>query len=175
MGLTGADLARLGPAAQKQVMEKLGRQVRAKEGKYRNQPTEVQGIRFDSKKEARRYAELMALQRSGKIRGLKLQPQFTLQESYVTDSGERVRAIRYVADFAYQKWVPLGAPGEGAALGGERRPNEASETSAQAGGEGYGVWVDEVEDVKSRATRTAQYEIKKKLLRERTGIEITEV
>lgn len=145
MGLTGADLARLGPAAQKQVLEKLGRQAQAKEGKYHNQPTKVQGIRFDSKKEARRYTELMALQRAGKIRGLKLQPQFTLQESYITESGERVRAIRYVADFAYER-----------AMGDAR-------------------WVPVVEDVKSRATRTAQYEIKKKLLRERTGIEITEV
>lgn len=155
MGLTGADLARLGPAAQKQVLEKLGRQAQAKEGKYYNQPTEVQGIRFDSKKEARRYTELMALQRAGKIRGLKLQPQFTLQESYITESGERVRAIRYVADFCYEERPAFWRGYE------EQCPDDK--------------WNFVVEDVKSRATRTAQYEIKKKLLRERTGIEITEV
>ena len=150
MGLTGADLARLGPAARKQVLEKLGREARAKERKYHNEPTAVNGIRFDSRKEANRYIELMSLQRAGKIRGLKLQEQFTLQESYVTDTGERVRAIRYVADFAYE------------------RPTEPDCTGAV-------LWVPVVEDVKCRATRTAKYEMKKKLLRERFGLTITEV
>lgn len=36
-------------------------------------------------------------------------------------------------------------------------------------------WLPVVEDVKSRATRTAKYEMKKKLLRERFGLAITEV
>ena len=141
MGLTGADLARLGPAAQKQVLEKLGQQ-QEKERKYHNLPTVVNGIHFDSRKEANRYIELMSLQSAGKIRKLKLQEQFTLQESYVTDTGERVRAIRYRADFTYHE----GAKG-----------------------------VQVVEDVKSRATRTREYAMKKKLLKDRFGIDITEV
>ena len=147
MGLTGADLARLGPAAQKQVLEKLGKK---QERKYHNLPAEVNGIHFDSRKEANRYIELMSLQQAGKIRNLKLQAQFTLQESYVTDTGERVRAIRYVADFSYE------------------RP-----TKPDCNGEIH--WLPVVEDVKSKATRTAQYEMKKKLLRERLGLSITEV
>ena len=60
------------------------------------------GIKFDSKKEARRYDELMVMLRSGIITDLRLQPQFTLQESYVTETGERIRAIRYTADFSYR-------------------------------------------------------------------------
>lgn len=149
MGLTGADLARLGPAAQKQVLEKLGQQ-QEKERKYHNLPTVVNGIHFDSRKEANRYIELMSLQSAGKIRKLKLQEQFTLQESYVTDTGERVRAIRYVADFTYE------------------RPTEPDCT-------GTVHWLPVVEDVKSRGTRTAKYKMKKKLMRERRGLTITEV
>ena len=44
--------------------------------KYRNTPTERAGIRFDSRKEARRYDELMVMLRAGIISELRLQPQF---------------------------------------------------------------------------------------------------
>lgn len=70
--------------------------------KYHNAPTERAGIRFDGRKEARRYDELMVMLRAGIISDLRLQPQFTLQESYVTETGERIRAIRYTADFSYR-------------------------------------------------------------------------
>ena len=59
-------------------------------------------LRFDSQKEARRYDELMTMLRAGIISDLRLQTQFTLQESYVTETGERIRAIRYTADFSYR-------------------------------------------------------------------------
>ena len=62
-------------------------------------------LRFDSQKEARRYDELMVMLRTGIISDLRLQPQFTLQESYVTETGERIRAIRYTADFSYIREV----------------------------------------------------------------------
>ena len=149
MGLTGADLARLGPAAQRQVLEKVG--ILGKGGKkYHNQPDSRGNLRFDSKKEARRYDELMLMLKAGQIRNLRLQQQYTLQESYITETGERVRAIHYVADFAYE------------------RPTAPDK---------YGtvIWLPVVEDVKSRATKTAQYEMKKKLLRERFNLTITEV
>lgn len=70
--------------------------------KYHSTPTERAGIRFDSQKEARRYDELMVMLRAGIISDLRLQPQFTLQESYVTETGERIRAVRYTADFSYR-------------------------------------------------------------------------
>ena len=59
-------------------------------------------LRFDSQKEARRYDELMVMLRAGIISDLRLQPQFTLQESYRTEIGERIRAVRYTADFSYR-------------------------------------------------------------------------
>lgn len=46
--------------------------------KYRSQRTEVDGIKFASKKEANRYAELKMLERAGKISGLVLQRTFKL-------------------------------------------------------------------------------------------------
>ena len=107
-------------------------------------------VNFDSKKEARRYDELMAMLRANQIRELKLQPQFTIQEAYTTPEGVRVRAIRYQADFSYE------------------RPTEPDCT-------GEVHWLRVVEDVKSRATKTRVYEIKKKLLREKLGVEIREV
>lgn len=74
----------------------------SKPRKYRNTPTVVDGHRFDSKKEAERYAALVAAERSGEIRDLEIQPRFPLivhQEncgayvgdfSYVTRAGESV-------------------------------------------------------------------------------------
>ena len=70
--------------------------------KYHNAPTERAGIRFAGRKEARRYDELMVMLRAGIISDLRLQPQFTLQESYITETGERIRAVRYTADFSYR-------------------------------------------------------------------------
>jgi len=72
------------------------------QGKYRNQAAARGELRFDSQKEARRYDELMVMLRAGVITDLRLQPQFTLQESYITETGERIRAIRYTADFSYR-------------------------------------------------------------------------
>lgn len=46
--------------------------------KYRNQPIEIDGIRFASKAEGRRYGELKLLVRAGEITGLALQPSYKL-------------------------------------------------------------------------------------------------
>lgn len=144
------DPSRPGPAAQRQIIQKRGEQARQKQSKYRNQPETRGSIRFDSKKEARRYEELMLLLKAGKIRNLKLQPEFTLSEAYTTPEGNRIRAVKYRADFSYERRVLLPV---GSTI----------------------LWETVVEDVKSRATKTRVYEIKKKLMRERFGIEITEV
>jgi hypothetical protein len=61
----------------------------------------VSGITFDSKKEMNRYNELILLEKSGKISGLKLQPSFLLQESFVDNTGTKHREIKYFADFEY--------------------------------------------------------------------------
>ncbi len=153
----GIDIRMLGPAAQKQVLQKIAAQnvanvekPRETKAKYRNQPEERGKLKFDSKKEAKRFDELMFLLRAGKIRDLKLQKDFTLQEAYTMPDGVRVRAIRYRCDFAYDRYLPNGANGDG-------------------------CWEHVVEDVKSPATKTRVYAIKKKLMQERFGIEVQEV
>lgn len=62
--------------------------------KYRAIPTEVDGIRFSSKKESRRYSELKLMERAGEISGLSLQPKFP-----IVING--VKVCNYLADFSY--------------------------------------------------------------------------
>ena len=69
--------------------------------KYRAVKTELDGITFDSKKEARRYWELKCMQQIGEIKDLKLQPEYRLQPGFI-HQGVRYRAISYVADFEYR-------------------------------------------------------------------------
>lgn len=69
--------------------------------KYKAVKTVVDGIKFDSKKEANYYLMLKQMQQQGKISSLKLQPKFLLQEGYIGRDGKRVRAITYIADFQY--------------------------------------------------------------------------
>lgn len=63
--------------------------------KFGNRKTEVDGITFDSLKEARRYGELKLLERAGEISGLELQPKFPL-----TVNGQLV--CTYRGDFSYR-------------------------------------------------------------------------
>ena len=69
--------------------------------KYGNIACEVNGIRFDSKKESRRYLELKGMMDAGQISDLKLQHHFTLSEAFKTADGETVRRTEYIADFTY--------------------------------------------------------------------------
>jgi hypothetical protein len=71
-----------------------------KQRKYRNIKKVVNGIEFDSIKEANRYQELLLLQKAGKIMHLKLQPEFILQDSFRANRITH-RAIKYIADFQY--------------------------------------------------------------------------
>lgn len=151
--------------AQKQILQKLAEQQRKKDAaavdaqepkktaaKYHNVREDRGELHFDSKKEARRFDELMLLLKAGRIRDLKLQPQYTLQEAYTTPEGKRVRAIRYQADFSYEEFC-----------------------EAIIGPGGGGTWLPVVEDVKSKATKTRVYAIKKKLMRDKFGIDIVEI
>lgn len=72
-------------------------------GKYGAVKEDRGKIRFDSKKEARRYDALVVMLRCGEITDLRIQPEFTLIEAYTTPEGERIRAMRYRADFSYRK------------------------------------------------------------------------
>lgn len=94
----------------------------ARRSKYNNKKTTLDGIKFDSKKEAKRYAELKLLQKAGLITSLELQPRIPL-----VCNGVQIGS--YIADFSYME-------------------------------KGRCV----VEDVKSPATKTPVYNLKKKIL-----------
>lgn len=68
--------------------------------KYHSKKITIDGIVFDSRKEANRYCELKLLERAGKIKDLSLQHKFELQPSF-KKNGKTIRAITYVADFVY--------------------------------------------------------------------------
>ena len=70
--------------------------------KYGNKPTYVNGLKFDSKKEANRWRELQLLERAGKICELERQVAFALAPSVKYEGAKRATpALRYVADFCY--------------------------------------------------------------------------
>lgn len=84
----------------------------APRSKYGAIRTEVDGIRFASKAEARRWSELRVLERVGEITDLKRQPSFALMAAIVegglTNINEgRVTGMRIVgefrADFSYRE------------------------------------------------------------------------
>lgn len=68
--------------------------------KYHARKTKVDGIMFDSKREAARYKELQLLERAGEISGLERQVSFELLPPF-THKGRKVRGIQYRADFTY--------------------------------------------------------------------------
>jgi hypothetical protein len=70
-----------------------------KHSKYRNVPTVVDGVRFASKAEAKRDAELQLLVRAGEIVDLQRQPKFDL---FV--GGKKI--CRYVGDWSYWESDP---------------------------------------------------------------------
>lgn len=119
--------------------------------KYGSRKTVVDGISFDSKKEASRYRELLLLERAGKIGNLRRQVKYVLIPAQYenpdspTKSGRGKcleRECSYVADFVYD--VPM-----------EPEP------------------VEIVEDTKG--FRTEAYKIKRKMMLFMHGIRIREV
>ena len=80
--------------------------------KYNNKKVIVDGIEFDSKKEAKRYRELRLLERAGGIHSLELQKEFVLiptqREADTVGARGGVKkgkviehAVKYKADFVY--------------------------------------------------------------------------
>ena len=149
MALTSADLARLGSAAQKQVLDKMaGEQKQQKRNKYGNRKVVRDGIKFDSEREAARFSELKVLRAMGKIRDLRLQANFTLVEGYTTIEGKRIKPMVYRADFTYER-------------------------AAEPDCNGTVYWLREVEDAKG--AKTKDYLLKKKLMQDKYNITIREV
>lgn len=67
-----------------------------KENKYHNQKVTVDGITFDSVKEASRWQELQLMERAGEIVGLVRQARIEL-----VPKTNMFRPVYYVADFVY--------------------------------------------------------------------------
>ncbi len=64
--------------------------------KYNAKPTIIDGVRFASRGEARRFEELRLLERGGLIANLTLQPRFPLLV-------EGIKVGTYVGDFKYEE------------------------------------------------------------------------
>lgn len=124
--------------------------------KYGNEKTILDGISFDSKKEANRWAELKILEKAGKIEDLRRQVKFVLIPAQYEDSTE-----------VYKRGPNKGKPKRGKLLEHEcsyvcdfaYRDKETDRTV--------------VED--SKGFRTKDYITKRKLMLERYGIRIREV
>lgn len=71
----------------------------APKSKYKNEKIVVDGIKFDSKKEARYYCELVLKKKARIIKYFQLQPRIVLQEGFRTEDGKKIREIVYKADF----------------------------------------------------------------------------
>ena len=78
----------------------------SKRSKYGAEKTVIDGRKFDSRKEARRYQELRLLERAGEISHLECQVKFELIPSQKyqdapTRRQKTLRGVSYVADFVY--------------------------------------------------------------------------
>jgi hypothetical protein len=105
--------------------------TKPKRSKYGNVKVTINGITFDSGKEADRYLVLKAKEAAGEISHLELQPKFKLLINGSALKYESGRQAVYIADFAYFD------PSAGKRI---------------------------VEDVKSPATKTPVYKLKKALV-----------
>lgn len=128
----------------------------ARRGKYNAKPTTVDGIRFHSAKEARRYQELKLLEKARAIIGLRLQPRYMLCALVLEGadcrnvnagsvSQRRHPVGDYVSDFEYREPINV---------------------------LGHTVWRTVVEDTKG--VKTDVYKLKKRLFEAQYGIQIRE-
>lgn len=74
-----------------------------KRSKYGAKKVEVDGIKFDSKREYNKYSELKLLETNGEIFNLRLQVPFILQDKFINGDGIKIREIKYIADFVYEE------------------------------------------------------------------------
>lgn len=68
---------------------------------YGNIKTTLDGIEFDSRAEAARYAELKLLEQAGQINNLKTQVEILLEV-------RGVKVCKYIADFTYNELTEAG-------------------------------------------------------------------
>lgn len=121
-------------------------------GKYHNHKVTRDGITFDSTKERNRYDELILMQKAGMIHGLELQKKFVLIPAQREPDTIGVRGGKHKGKVIERETVYI-----------------ADFTYYTKDGELV------VEDVKSPATKTPQYLIKRKLMLYVHGIRVKEV
>jgi len=80
----------------KMYLAKKAAQTGPKQGRIRSVRTEVDGVTFQSKREANRYLQLKIELKLGRISHLRLQVPFSLAVN-------RVHVAIYKADFVYQR------------------------------------------------------------------------
>lgn len=83
-----------------------------RKNKYGNQKTVVNGKLIDSLHEARRYKELLLLEKAGEITALQTQVKFLIEPA-----NSKHREVHYEADFVYLdcrscKWIVEDAKGK---------------------------------------------------------------
>ena len=66
--------------------------------KYHNIKVEVDGYKFDSKKEAEFYQDLLLLKRSGELLDFEVHPKIILQEGFKFN-GKKIQQITHSPDF----------------------------------------------------------------------------
>lgn len=116
-----------------------------KKRKYNNNPCNLNGLKFDSIKERDYYLVLLDRQKRGEIFNLTLQEPIEIQPAFTDETGKKHKPIIYKADFTY------------------------IEACKELG------YIKHYIDVKGgKATQTAVYKLKKKLLAYK-GIFIEEV
>lgn len=123
MGIGLEDIGRFSQKAQAQILQKVQEQQRAekaaadakakaekpkKGNKLHAEKVDMTMpdgtlMRFDSKREARRYMDLWLMQRAGEISGLRTQVKYELIPKQVHKDGTKEKSIEYVADFVYEQ------------------------------------------------------------------------
>lgn len=84
-------------------LEQLVREITGEpKNKFNAVKKTIDGIKFDSTRESKRYEELKLLERAGKIKNLEVQPVYELVKSVKYKNAKRAKpAMIYTADFRY--------------------------------------------------------------------------
>ncbi|VVD74770.1 hypothetical protein PHO31112_00778 [Pandoraea horticolens] len=99
IGATAAVLVSTVPAPLAQPILAM---VEEKRSKYSNKKCEVDGVKFDSRAEARRWSQLVGMQAQGEICALERQVVYVLAPGVVIN-GRKAPPLRYVADFVCER------------------------------------------------------------------------
>ena len=97
-----ADLRRVKQVNRRSTPKRQENRLETKtSAKYGNKKVEVDGMVFDSKKEAAVFLEFKIMQDGGMIKDLQCQVPFELIPKQTAPSGSKFREVKYIADFVY--------------------------------------------------------------------------